>query len=169
MCNKKIEQNIEHKVEFLDKKVIDRGRGWDLQNPFTIEITVCRSDIDSLGHANNVAYVKWLEEVSWAHSASLGIDLVKYNQLQRAMVIRRHVLEYLAPSFLGNKILIGTWIVMCDEKYSLTRRFQICKTDTGQTIFRGATTFVCVDLKSGRPRRMPEAYSQVYGAAVSKE
>lgn len=46
---------------------------WDLPDPFTMTITVRPEDTDRLGHANNVVYVRWLEEVSWQHIDSLGM------------------------------------------------------------------------------------------------
>ena len=43
---------------------------WDLPGPFTLEISVQAEDTDRLGHANNVVYIRWLEEVSWLSNAT---------------------------------------------------------------------------------------------------
>ena len=53
---------------------------WDLPAPFTIDITVRAEDTERLGHANNVVYVRWLEDVSWAHIESLGMSWAPVRQ-----------------------------------------------------------------------------------------
>ncbi len=136
---------------------------------FSIEIEVAERNIDALGHANNAAYVQWMEQVSWAHSQSLGIDLDLYQRLRRAMVIRRHELDYLAPSFLGDRIRAGTWIHRCDNKFFILRNFLFNRIEDGETLLRGATTFVCIDLDSGRPRRMPMEFVTAYGSAAQEQ
>ena len=34
---------------------------WDLPDPFVIELEVQASAIDEYGHANNAAYLRWVE------------------------------------------------------------------------------------------------------------
>jgi len=58
---------------------------WELPGPFVIDIEVTAEDIDGLGHANNAVYVSWLERCAWRHSQFLGLDLVEYRRLDRAM------------------------------------------------------------------------------------
>ena len=48
----------------------------------------------------------------------------------------------------------------------MTRRFQIVRDRDGATLLRGQWDLVCIELTSGRPRRMPPAFTQVYDAAV---
>ena len=38
-----------------------QGMSWDLATPFIIDLQVQAEDIDGFGHANNAAYVVWLE------------------------------------------------------------------------------------------------------------
>src|SRR4051812_40246582 len=45
---------------------------------FRLELTVSARDIDRLGHANNVAYVQWIQDVAVAHSHSIGLDWDAY-------------------------------------------------------------------------------------------
>ena len=59
--------------------------GWDRATPFIIDLQVGAEDIDGLGHANNAVYVTWLERCAWRHSQRLGLDLVEYRRLDRAM------------------------------------------------------------------------------------
>lgn len=139
---------------------------WDYPGPYSLEVTVAESDTDILGHTNNVSYLRWLEQAAWAHSKALGLDWPEYHRLKRAMVVRRHELDYLAPSFVGDRLIAGTWLSGNDGKLSLWRRYQLLRISDGLTLLRGRTLFVCADLDSGKPRRMPEEF--IRGYAVSQ-
>lgn len=139
---------------------------WDLQKPFIENVQVQPEDIDELGHANNAVYVRWLERCAWQHSQSLGLGLAEYQQLNRAMVVMRHEIDYLAAAYEGEELQMGTWIVSWDSKLRMTRRFQLVRPADGVTLLRAFTTFACVELSSGRPRRMPVEFVEGYGQAI---
>ena len=139
---------------------------WDMPNPFVIDIKVGAEDIDGLGHANNAVYVSWLERCAWRHSQSLGLDLAEYRRLDRAMAVLRHEIDYLAAAYEGQELQMGTWIVESDQKLKMDRRFQLVRPEDGATLLRARTTFVCIELSSGRPRRMPSEFVEVYGSAL---
>lgn len=142
---------------------------WDLPTPFVIDIEVDATDIDEYDHANNTAYLRWVEQVSWAHSKCLGLDLARYRALDRAMAVHRHELDYLAPAFEGERLKLATWIVGCDGRLTLTRRFQLIRPADGRTLLRARTRFACIELSSGRPRRLPGEYATTYGDALVAE
>ena len=139
---------------------------WDLPEPFTIDLRVSAEDIDGLGHANNAAYVTWMERCAWRHSQSLGLDLAEYRRLDRAMAVVRHEIDYLASAYEDNELQIGTWIVESDQRLKMTRRFQLIRPADATTLLRAQTTFVCIELSSGRPKRMPAEFIEGYGAAL---
>ena len=138
---------------------------WDYPYAHIVSITVGETDIDMMGHTNNVVYLRWLEQAAWAHSNALGLDWLAYKRLNRAMVARRHELDYLAPSFKGDQLQVGTWLAENDGRLSMWRRYQIIRVSDGQTLLRGLTHWVCVDLESGKPRRQPEEFLQAYAVA----
>ncbi|TDX27858.1 acyl-CoA thioester hydrolase [Modicisalibacter xianhensis] len=142
---------------------------WDLPDPFVIDFTVTELAIDAYGHANNAEYLRWVEQVSWAHSRFLGLGIEDYRRNDRAMAVHRHELDYLAPAHAGDRLAIATWIVACDGRMTLTRRFQLLRPDDGMTLLRARTRFACIALSSGRPRRLPAAYVDVYGGALVDE
>ncbi|MDT8428304.1 MAG: thioesterase family protein [Pseudomonadales bacterium] len=139
---------------------------WDLPAPHTLTMTVTAKDIDELGHANNASYVRWLERCAWQHSQSLGLGLDDYRALDRAMVVLRHEIDYLAAAYLHDELCVATWIVHSDQRLRLTRHFQIVRVSDQQTLLRAKSTFVCIELSTGKPRRMPPAFSSAYGGAV---
>jgi acyl-CoA thioester hydrolase len=138
---------------------------WEVATPFVQPVTVSAADIDEFGHTNNVVYLSWLERVAWAHSASLGLDMEGYRRLNCGCVARKHELEYFAATFAGEELLLGTWVHENDERLSMWRAYQIVRPKDGRTVLRGRTHWVCVDLKTGKPRRMPPELVQAYRPA----
>ncbi|MBB6520634.1 acyl-CoA thioesterase [Pseudoteredinibacter isoporae] len=139
---------------------------WDYPNPYTVEVTVAEEDIDGLNHANNAVYVKWCEMAGWAHSCDLGLDIEAYRELDRAMAIQKAEYEYLQATLLNEELLVATWITESDGKLSMIRRFQIVRISDGATVLRGQWKVVCIEMSSGRPRRMPPEFRDGYGAVL---
>jgi len=67
---------------------------------------------------------------------------------------------------LGDALLLSTWLTASDGKLSMTRNFQLVKASSSQTLMRGRWELVCIELTSGRARRMPAEFCDVYDAAV---
>ena len=135
---------------------------WDLPDPFYIEVEVEPRHIDDYGHANNAVYLQWCEQVAWAHTDAVGLDFARYRELGRAMAVRRTELHHLAPAFAGDQLRVGNWIVHSDGRLQAQRRYQIQRATDGVTVLRALSHFVCIDLDSGRPRRMPAEFSERY-------
>ena len=139
---------------------------WDYPNPHLLHTRVEAQDIDGLQHTNNAVYVKWCEQVAWSHSVSLGLDLDAYQRLDRAMAITRSEYDYLQASRVGDAIVAATWIVNWDGKLTMQRHFQVIRENDGVTLLRGMMRFACIELSSGRPRRLPAEFVEGYGPAV---
>ncbi|MDB5987059.1 MAG: acyl-CoA thioesterase [Nevskia sp.] len=140
---------------------------WDVVQPFIDRVVVQAADIDRFGHTNNVVYLSWLERVAWAHSVSLGLDFSDYERIGAGCVARRHELDYLQPTFRGEELLLATWIAENDVRLSMWRAYQIIRVSDARTVLRGRTQWVCVDLKSGRPRRQPPEFVAAYVPAAA--
>ena len=138
---------------------------WDHADPFFLDRLVSENDVDELLHTNNTVYVHWCQEAAWAHSKQLGLDIERYKELDRAMAITYSEYRYLRASNVGDKVKIGTWIVSWDRKLTMKREFQIIRED-GATLLRGAMHFACIEISSGKPRRLPKEFIEVYGPAV---
>ena len=146
----------------MQQHVID----WDLPAPFTIEIAVRPEDTDRLGHANNVVYVRWLEDVSWAHIESLGMTWELHEKTGKAMAITRTEIDYLASANAGDQLVLGTWLTDYDGRFRSARQFQLVRPSDGKTLVRAVSTHACVDLKSQRPARAPKEFAEILGSAV---
>ena len=139
---------------------------WDYPAPHTLSTRVTTAEIDGLNHTNNAVYVNWCQQVAWSHSIALGLDLERYRELDRAMAITRSEYDYLQASREGDQVVAGTWIVGWDRKLTMERRFQVIRQGDGVTLLRARMRFACIELSSGRPRRMPKEFIEGYGPAV---
>ena len=142
---------------------------WDLPLPFTRAFTPAAGDIDGLNHTNNAVYVQWCEKTAWAHSEALGLSLADYHRLDRAMVIRHADYDYLLPTQLGEVLTLATWLTASDGKLTMERRFQLVRERDQATVLRGRWALVCIELASGRARRMPAEFCAVYLPAMAGE
>ena len=108
---------------------------------------------DAFGHVNNQRYIAWMQEVATAHSAANGWPMERYLQTGAAWVVRSHFIEYLRPAFAGDALEIYTWASSLALR-DVIRRYQFHR--AGLLLARAETKWVYVDIKSGRPKRVPE-------------
>ncbi|WP_439134982.1 acyl-CoA thioesterase [Pseudomaricurvus sp.] len=139
---------------------------WDYPTPFLLDVAVSDQDIDGLQHVNNAVYVSWCQDAGWAHSQALNIGLKDYQELDRAMAIRRSEFDYLQAAYLGDELKVATWLTGNDNKLSMERRFQLVRASDGATLLRARWDLVCIEISSGRPKRMPALFKDVYGEVV---
>ncbi|NNM52353.1 MAG: acyl-CoA thioesterase [Pseudomonadales bacterium] len=134
---------------------------WDFSRPHLLQKSVLPEHMDAMEHTNNVVYLSWMEEVAWDHSQRLGLSMADYERLGCGMVARRHEIDYLTPTYAGEILLLGTWIIEA-SRLSTRRAYQFVRVADGVTVLRGCTLWVCVDLQSGKVRRMPDIFVQAY-------
>ncbi|NJM92380.1 MAG: acyl-CoA thioesterase, partial [Rhodospirillaceae bacterium] len=73
----------------------------------------------------------------------------------RPRVVRSHFIEYLRPAFAGDRIEVVTWAASLALR-EVTRKYLFRRTGSEQLLARAETRWVYVDIKSGRPKRVPE-------------
>ena len=135
---------------------------WDLPDPFTLDIQVSDDDTDRLGHANNVVYVRWLEDISWAHIDSVGMTWAMHEQTGKAMAITRTEIDELASANAGDHLVLGTWFTDFDGRIRSARQFQLIRPADGKTLVRAVSTHACVNMASQRPSRVPPEYAEIF-------
>jgi acyl-CoA thioester hydrolase len=115
--------------------------------------------IDENGHANNVAYVQWMQDIAVEHYASIGG--IQAQGDDATWFVREHKIEYLAPAFAGEEIEVRTWVENVRRVRSL-RKYEFVRRSDGKVLVRGETDWVFVDVKTGAPRAIPEQVSNVF-------
>ena len=118
------------------------------QHTFVVEA----SDIDQLGHANNVAYVRWVQDVAAAHWHSLYPPAAE--QPPQVWVVQEHQIRYLRSAYAGDELRALTWVA--DVKGASSKRLtRIERVADGQLLCAAETQWVLLDGASGRPVRVP--------------
>jgi len=127
---------------------------------YTHEFIVSEGTLDENGHANNVAYVQWMQDIAVLHSRDAGCT--RATQAAGATwVVRSHQIEYFHPAFLGDTLSILTWVVNFRRAISL-RRYTFIKQKDKSVLAKGETNWVFVDAKTGRPITIPEEVRKTF-------
>ncbi|MBP6190847.1 MAG: acyl-CoA thioesterase [Acinetobacter sp.] len=128
---------------------------------FDLNIQVLPEHIDLLGHVNNVLYVQWMQDVATAHIEQLGLGLAQYLQLKHAMVAVEHHVQYRKAAFEGEDIILRTWLDDLNTLYSF-RQYVFYRPKDQSILFVGQTKWACIEIESGRPKRMSPSFTQAY-------
>jgi acyl-CoA thioester hydrolase len=120
---------------------------------FKHTLVVDETDIDMLGHASNLAFVRWIQDAAVAHSEAVGYGIAAYQKLGGVFVVVRHEIDYLRPALRGDEVEARTWIssvqaAKCQRSTEISR--------SGALLARSLTTWGFIEVASGRPRRIPE-------------
>jgi acyl-CoA thioester hydrolase len=122
---------------------------------FTLDLTVAPSAIDANGHANNVEFVRWMQEAAVAHAEAAGCTAAALAAAGGAWVVRSHRIEYLRPAFAGDRLAVVTWVADFRRAFSL-RKYEFVRPVDNVVLARGETDWVYVDAGTGRPRSIPD-------------
>jgi acyl-CoA thioester hydrolase len=82
------------------------------------------------------------------------------------MAIRRGEYDYLLPTLLDDKLTLGTWLLARDGKLQMEPRFQLIRDRDKTTVLRGRWELICIEISSGRARRIPPEFDRVYRPAM---
>jgi acyl-CoA thioester hydrolase len=121
--------------------------------PFLFAVAVTPADIDDLGHASNLIYLRWVQEAARAHSTACGLSREDYLARGEAFVVRRHEIEYLRPALAGDQLTVETRVAEMGRASSL-RKTRILR--GAEVLATAATDWAYIDLGRGRAIRIPE-------------
>ena len=119
--------------------------------PFEKRITAQPEDIDELGHVNNAAWVRWIQEVATAHWYAIAppdhVDAYIW-------VVTRHEIDYLRAVGPGETVTGRTWVPDPPQGARFDRHMEFTGED-GKVRIRAKTTWAIIDKATGRPLRVP--------------
>jgi acyl-CoA thioester hydrolase len=128
--------------------------------PHVYEVEVSGAAIDGNGHANNVEYLRWMQEAAWSHSDAAGCtDATR--SAGATWMVRSHHVEYLRPAFAGDVVEVRTWVADFRRAFSL-RKYELVRRGDGTVLARGETNWAFVDAATGRPRSIPESIRALF-------
>jgi acyl-CoA thioester hydrolase len=126
-------------------------------NKFSINLVVSDNDIDQLGHANNVVYLRWAQDVAAAHWNNIANESV---QKEMIWVVLRHEIDYKKQALAGETLLLYTWVTDAEGVRS-TRHVEICNAK-GEIVALVKTTWCLVDPVTRRPKRIPDEIKKLF-------
>jgi acyl-CoA thioester hydrolase len=117
---------------------------------FSHSFHVSAEDIDAQGHVNNVAYVRWIQDVAVAHWLSVTTEDVREKY---TWMLTRHEIDYKKQTFAGEEVTATTWVGeptrVSWERFTEIRR--------GDDLLVKARSIWCLfDRKTLRPARIGE-------------
>ena len=138
------------------------------------EFAVPATEIDATGHANNVAFVRWMQDAAVAHADAVGCTAAPA-AAGATWVARSHRIEYRRPAFAGDRVRVVTWLHDVRRAFSL-RKYRFERVPVGgagagpaapnpEVLAEGETDWVFVDLATGRPRSVPDSIRALFDPA----
>lgn len=115
---------------------------------FTREVVVTEEEIDALGHANNISYLKWVQDIAEAHWLARAHE--EYHETC-IWVVLNHYIEYKRPAFLRDHLTVKTYVGATSGPRSM-RHVEILR--EGTLLAWAKTEWCLLDLKTKRPKRI---------------
>ena len=107
-------------------------------------------DIDANGHANNVVYVRWVQDAAVAHWFA-AVDPLRARTV--SWVVVRHEVDYKRAALAGDELVVRTWVG--DLTAATCERFSEIRRRADEALLAQARTVWClVDPSTGRPKRI---------------
>ena len=122
------------------------------EQAFEVTVSVLPTDVDELGHVNNIVYLRWVQEVAIAHWRSLASA---ESQAEVVWVVLRHEIDYKTPALPGDKILLRTWVGEA-SRIRFERHTQILHAERKQLLAQARTLWCPISTKTGKPHRVSD-------------
>ena len=115
--------------------------------PFELPIQVQPSDIDELGHVNNVVYLRWVQDAAVAHWRSAATP----QQVAEVLwVVVRHEIDYKHPARRDDALVARTWVGAATPR-TFERHTEILRGADRRVLARARTLWVPVAPDTLRP------------------
>lgn len=122
-------------------------------------------DIDRLKHVNNAIYLEYVEECGFQAVAARGWSVQRMIDAGFAILVRKNQLHYRQPALLDDELEITTWVSEVRRSTAM-RYYQIRRCPGGELLVEVHALGVWVDLKTGRPARIPAQFLTDFQADI---
>lgn len=118
-------------------------------------IKVLAEDIDELNHVNNIVYLRYVQDAAIGHWKTVPQEIAS----QIIWVARRHEIDYLKPAFLGEELVVKTWV----DNFVGVKSIRHCEIMRGEEVLaRSLTHWIALDAQTFRPKRITEEVVQQF-------
>ena len=116
---------------------------------FFLPVKVAAEDIDELNHVNNIVYLRYVQDAAIGHWKTVPQAIAS----QIVWVARRHEIDYLKPAFLGEELVVKTWV----DSFIGVKSLRHCEVMRGnEVLVRSVTHWIALDSQTFRPKRITE-------------
>lgn len=136
---------------------------------FTSELVVDAARLGTvIEHVSNVEYVRWIDLAAERHTDALGWTRAALLERGLMFFVGRHEIDYLAETFLGDELVLATWIERLGRAghERATRILRRAEGGDLEAVCAARTRWVLVDLDARRPVRMPADVTRALAAGV---
>lgn len=117
----------------------------DLANQaYEMEISIKPSDIDLIGHVNNIVYLKWVQDAAVAHWYALATEVQKSSLL---WVVVKHEIEYKRPAYEHDTVIARTWVGEA-TRHTFERYTELLRKSDGKLLAKAKTLWSPVDIET---------------------
>ena len=125
---------------------------------YKIRLVVQEKHLDDLHHVNNVVYLQWVQNIAKEHWEVRATEELKKKFI---WFVVRHEIDYKKQAFLGDPILIETFVG--ETTFVTSKRFvNIKNADTGELLVAVESNWCLLDAKSKRPTKINEELRRVF-------
>ncbi len=123
---------------------------------FSHSFFVNQNDIDAQGHVNNVAFVRWIQDVAVAHWFSIATEEIR---AKYTWVVLRHEIDYKKQAFENERITATTWVGE-PTRISWERFTEITR---GEDLLVKARSVWClIDRDTSKPTRITSELKELF-------
>lgn len=124
---------------------------------FSQRFPVDASDIDELGHVNNIVYLRYAQEIAIAHWRTRAAPemIAAY-----VWVVMRHEVDYRAPLTLGDEVEVRTWVDHAPNGAVWARFVEIRKMGAEKPAAQIKSNWALLDAATRRVKRVPREIVQ---------
>ncbi len=134
---------------------------------FIQDIEIKDSDIDIVGHVNNIVYLRWVQNIAVAH---WGAQAHPEDQARLLWVVIRHEIDYKHQCFRDDTLRAETWVGPA-SRLAFERNTEIIRHKDGrdQLVARARTVWCPIDRRRGRPCEVGERVRAHFSTGESEK
>jgi YbgC/YbaW family acyl-CoA thioester hydrolase len=129
---------------------------------FDTEITVRPHEIDWNRHVNQSVYLDYLLHARIDQMRRCyKMPIEEFFKRGYSWITKSISIEYIQSAFMGETIIVRTWIETVGKR-GVTVRFQMLKKADESLVTEGKAVFILVNARTGKPEVIPDDVKEKY-------
>ncbi len=134
----------------------------DKYSIFETELTIRPDDIDMNNHVHNSKYLDYVLAARYDQmQKDYKVTMEEFLSRGFTWVVSSATINFKRPLVLTDKIIVRTQVEDFNRSQSIVN-FEIVKKENGKVVSDGQFVYTMVNIKNGRPARIPEDIIEKY-------